>query len=659
MSGEHERTWPRRARWAAASLGVLVGGALSVVVGLVVAVPAGTVEAAVTVHTGTLEGVTHPFDDYTLNLFAGDVLTVEMVCDASTPLDPALQLLGPAMNVIASDDDGGTVVCQQSRSSKLTVTITVPGAYTIRASSYEIVFDNDPTDDNADGDYTLTIDAPAHSTGFSVAGSLEGVTHPFDDYPVVLIAGDVLTADMVCDPATPLDPALQLLDPAMNVIASDDDGGTVTCQQSRSSRLSYTVTAPGIYTVRASSYEIVFDNDPTDDNADGDYTLTVSAGVLATPSITSPGSLTVPVDTPMAHTFTATGNPPPVLSYANADLPPGVTPSGDTVSGTPTAAGTYSIDVTATNGRMPNATQTFTLTVTGTAPAITSAATLTVAAGASLAHTFSATGAPAPTLSYANEDLPPGVTRSGDVLSGAPTAMGTYSIDVAASNGVDPAATQTLAITVTGTAPTITSQGAISVVAGQPLAHTFTGTGDPVPTLTYANEALPPGVTRAGDTLSGTPSTPGTYGIDVTAENGATATQHLTIEVTALPDTSTSTSSTSTSSTSSSTPDGSTPAGNPDGSTTTTTVAQTTVPGGDAISTTSVAAGDVASTTSAAVSAAGPTVPPAAPIPSATGILPATGADPAVLAGAALLVTGAGIAAASVRRRRVRIADPR
>src|SRR5690606_18618161 len=70
---------------------------------------------------------------------------------------------------------------------------------------------------------------------------------------------------------------------------------------------------------------------------------------------------------------------------------------------------------------------------------------------------------------------------------------------------------------ITNEAPTITSAATATGVVGSPFSHTFTATGDPTPTLSYSNENLPPGVTRTGDTLSGTPTAAGTYTIDVTA----------------------------------------------------------------------------------------------------------------------------------------------
>ncbi len=82
------------------------------------------------------------------------------------------------------------------------------------------------------------------------------------------------------------------------------------------------------------------------------------------------------------------------------------------------------------------------------APTITSATSGIADVGVAFSHTFTATGNPAPTLSYQNEDLPDGITRTGDTLSGTPTESGSFSIDVIADNDVDPNGTQTFALEV-------------------------------------------------------------------------------------------------------------------------------------------------------------------------------------------------------------------
>src|SRR5439155_23863169 len=109
-----------------------------------------------------------------------------------------------------------------------------------------------------------------------------------------------------------------------------------------------------------------------------------------------------------------------------------------TLSGTPDAGtgGTYSFTITAHNGVGTDATQVFTLTV-NQAPAITSPAlpaTMTVGVAVSLQVT--ATGFPAPTFSVPSGQLPLGLslnTTTG-AITGTPTAAGTFTGTIRASN---------------------------------------------------------------------------------------------------------------------------------------------------------------------------------------------------------------------------------
>ncbi|WP_312915661.1 Ig-like domain repeat protein [Candidatus Competibacter phosphatis] len=85
------------------------------------------------------------------------------------------------------------------------------------------------------------------------------------------------------------------------------------------------------------------------------------------------------------------------------------------------------------------------------APAITSAAAATFTVGQASSFTATATGTPAPTLSYSGA-LPSGVSFTNGTLSGTPAAgtENTYPLVLTASNGVNPAATQNFTLTVQG-----------------------------------------------------------------------------------------------------------------------------------------------------------------------------------------------------------------
>lgn len=89
------------------------------------------------------------------------------------------------------------------------------------------------------------------------------------------------------------------------------------------------------------------------------------------PKIINISSATVKLGQPMTPVVVvATGAPLPALTASSA-LPAGLTLTDNhngtaTISGTPKAAGNFSIGITAANGTSPDATQAFDLTVTGT-----------------------------------------------------------------------------------------------------------------------------------------------------------------------------------------------------------------------------------------------------------------------------------------------------
>ena len=153
----------------------------------------------------------------------------------------------------------------------------------------------------------------------------------------------------------------------------------------------------------------------------------------------------------MSFAVTSTGTPTAVLSISGV-LPTGITFSDNgggtaTLGGTAAAGteGTYPLTVTASNGVSPDASQAFTLSVTGLAPGFTADTPPTSATVGKPypGYSFAATGDPAPTFAIAGGSLPPGLTLdpSSGALAGTPTSAGSYPFTVQASNGVNPAAT--------------------------------------------------------------------------------------------------------------------------------------------------------------------------------------------------------------------------
>ncbi len=265
-------------------------------------------------------------------------------------------------------------------------------------------------------------------------------------------------------------------------------------------------------------------------NAVQNFTLTVNQA----PAITSANNTTFTLGTASSFTVTATGFPAPTITESGA-LPSGVTFNAGVLSGTPSVTGTFNLTFTASNGISPNAVQNFTLTV-DQAPIITSANSTTFAQGAAGSFTVTAVGFPAPTITESGA-LPTGVTFNAGVLSGTPSASGSFPITFTASNGVSPNAVQNFTLTVTPPqAPAITSASSTTFTEGVANSFTVTATGSPTPTITESG-ALPAGVTFNAGVLSGTPTANGTYSITFTAANGVSpnAVQNFTLTVNQAP----------------------------------------------------------------------------------------------------------------------------
>lgn len=185
------------------------------------------------------------------------------------------------------------------------------------------------------------------------------------------------------------------------------------------------------------------------------FTLTVDAP----PAITSANNSTFTAGAAGSFTVTTAAGFPTAIALSEAGaLPAGVTfvDNGDgtaTLAGTPAAGtgGTYALTITASNGVAPDATQAFTLTV-DQAPAITSAASATFVVGIPGSFTITTTGFPVPALSETGT-LPAGITFTDNgngtaTLAGTATSSGTSTLTITANNGVAPAATQALTVTI-------------------------------------------------------------------------------------------------------------------------------------------------------------------------------------------------------------------
>jgi large repetitive protein len=204
------------------------------------------------------------------------------------------------------------------------------------------------------------------------------------------------------------------------------------------------------------------------------------------------------------------------------------------LSGTPpvSAAGTYKINVTATN-LIGSATEAITVTIgVAKAPKFTSAAAATFTVGTSGSFQIVATGFSSPAL-VETGTMPAGLTFTNNgegagTISGNPLvgSGGVYTLSLTATNASGKPVTQTLTLTVIQP-PTFTTNSADFDV-GTAGSASIQGVGYPLPTLSESG-ALPAGLSfvstgNGSAAIFGTPAagTGGAYGVTLIASSGGT-----------------------------------------------------------------------------------------------------------------------------------------
>jgi hypothetical protein len=193
------------------------------------------------------------------------------------------------------------------------------------------------------------------------------------------------------------------------------------------------------------------------------YTVTPACPTVSlSPGGSNPQVLTAgTVGTSYSQTITGSGAENSfTFSKTSGTLPTGLAlSSGGVLSGTPTASGTYTFTVTATDSSGCTGAQNYSLTMT--CPTITvSPASLPIEViNAAYTNTITASGGTSPYTFAVGSGLPTGLNLStGGVLSGIPTSTGVYSFTVTATDTHGCTGSAAYTVTVTNAAPTITTQ---------------------------------------------------------------------------------------------------------------------------------------------------------------------------------------------------------
>ncbi len=287
--------------------------------------------------------------------------------------------------------------------------------------------------------------------------------------------------------------------------------------------------------------------DATGFSTSSSFALTVTGP--ATPLSVSGGALTGgKVGATYSQTLTGTGGLPPYTwAVTGGALPAGLSldgPSG-VISGTASAAGTFTFTAQATDGLKATASAVFTITIAP--PPLKPYSGLPLPNGivgsSYPLQILNAAGGVGPYTFTASGSLPPGLTFSSGQLSGLPTASGTFAFTITTKDSETPALSITspaqVVVTPAGNANLILSAASLSFnratgASGLPVPFSITVQSSVVQQLLTYSVVPTPAVPWLD--VSGGGSTPGgiTIALDPSALNLAAGSLSTSVVVTCL-----------------------------------------------------------------------------------------------------------------------------
>ncbi|HEX3841824.1 MAG TPA: putative Ig domain-containing protein [Acidimicrobiales bacterium] len=269
-----------------------------------------------------------------------------------------------------------------------------------------------------------------------------------------------------------------------------------------------------------------------------------TVGILAAPSITTPGLPGGEVGASYSQTVAGTGGSTPYAwSVTNGSLPAGLVLDSSTgvISGTPTTSGPAAFTITLTDANNQTASQAYTLGILAT-PSITTPTLPGGEVGAPYSQTVAGTGGTTPYVwSVTTGSLPAGLTLNAatGVISGTPTTAGPATFTVTLTDAANQTASQAYTVDILAT-PAITTVSLPGGEVGAAYSQTLAGTGGSTPyAWSVTTGSLPAGLTLDGATgvISGAPTGSGsaTFTVTLTDANNQTATKIFTLGIVAGP----------------------------------------------------------------------------------------------------------------------------